>query len=140
MQVTLIAGGVGGARMALALQEALPPGDLTVIGNVGDDCEHWGLSISPDLDTVLYTLTGRIDPVNGWGVAGDTRQLMDTAIELGEDDWFILGDRDVALHVARCRATSRASSHSTFRDEPGLALGLQLVLCRAVSRAMRRAA
>ena len=103
MQVTLIAGGVGGARMALALQEALPPGDLTVIGNVGDDCEHWGLSISPDLDTVLYTLTGRIDPVNGWGVAGDTHQLMDTAIELGEDDWFILGDRDVALHVARTR-------------------------------------
>jgi LPPG:FO 2-phospho-L-lactate transferase len=103
MQVTLIAGGVGGARMALALQEALPPGDLTVIGNVGDDCEHWGLSISPDLDTVLYTLTGRIDPVNGWGVAGDTRRLMDTAIELGEDDWFILGDKDVALHVARTR-------------------------------------
>ena len=103
MQVTLIAGGVGGARMALTLQEALPPGDLTVIGNVGDDCEHWGLSISPDLDTVLYTLTGRIDPVNGWGVAGDTRNLMDTAIELGEDDWFILGDKDLALHVARTR-------------------------------------
>ena len=76
MSVALIAGGVGGARMALALHEALPPGELTIIGNVGDDCEHWGLSISPDLDTVLYTLTGRIDPVNGWGVAGDTRQLM----------------------------------------------------------------
>ena len=103
MRVTLIAGGVGGARMALALQEALPPGDLTVIGNVGDDTEHWGLAISPDLDTVVYTLTGRIDPVNGWGVAGDTRHLMETAIELGEDDWFILGDRDVALHVARTR-------------------------------------
>ena len=83
MRVALIAGGVGGARMALTL--------------------HWGLSISPDLDTVLYTLTGRIDPVNGWGVAGDTRNLMDTAIELGEDDWFILGDKDVALHVARTR-------------------------------------
>ena len=103
MRVTLIAGGVGGARMALALHEVLPPGDLTVIGNVGDDTEHWGLAISPDLDTVVYTLTGRIDPVNGWGVAGDTRHLMETAIELGEDDWFILGDRDVALHVARTR-------------------------------------
>ena len=103
MQVVLIAGGVGGARMAFTLHEVLAPGELTVIGNVGDDCEHWGLSISPDLDTVLYTLTGRIDPVNGWGVAGDTRNLMDTAIELGEDDWFILGDKDVALHVARTR-------------------------------------
>lgn len=103
MRVTLIAGGVGGARMALALHEALPPGDLTVIGNVGDDTEHWGLAISPDLDTVVYTLTGRIDPVNGWGVADDTRHLMETAVELGEDDWFILGDRDVALHVTRTR-------------------------------------
>lgn len=101
--MTLIAGGVGGARMALALQEALPPGDLTVIGNVGDDLEHWGLAISPDIDTVLYTLTGRIDPVNGWGVAGDTRALMETAVGLGEDDWFILGDRDLGLHVARTR-------------------------------------
>jgi len=103
MRVALIAGGVGGARMALTLHEALAPGELTVIGNVGDDCEHWGLRISPDLDTVLYTLTGRIDPVNGWGVAGDTRSLMETAIELGEDDWFILGDKDLALHVARTR-------------------------------------
>ena len=103
MRVALLAGGVGGARMALTLHDALAPGELTVIGNVGDDCEHWGLSISPDLDTVLYTLTGRIDPVNGWGVAGDTRNLMETAIELGEDDWFILGDKDVALHVARTR-------------------------------------
>lgn len=103
MRVTLIAGGVGGARMALALHEALPPGDLTVIGNVGDDTEHWGLAISPDLDTVLYTLTGRIDPANGWGVAGDTRHLMEAIVELGEDDWFILGDRDLALHVTRTR-------------------------------------
>ena len=103
MRVTLIAGGVGGARMALALQEALAPGELTVVGNVGDDLEHWGLAISPDLDTVLYTLTGRIDPVNGWGVAGDTRALMETAVELGEEEWFILGDRDLGLHVARTR-------------------------------------
>lgn len=114
MRVALIAGGVGGARMALTLHEALAPGELTVIGNVGDDCEHWGLSISPDLDTVLYTLTGRIDPVNGWGVAGDTRNLMETAIELGEDDWFILGDKDVALHVARTRRLRAGESLSSI--------------------------
>jgi LPPG:FO 2-phospho-L-lactate transferase len=101
--VALLAGGVGGARMALALQEALPPGDLVVIGNVGDDVEHWGLAVSPDLDTVLYTLTGRIDPEHGWGVAGDTRHAMEAIVELGEDGWFILGDRDLGLHVARTR-------------------------------------
>jgi len=103
MQVTILAGGVGGARMALALQEALAPGELTVIGNVGDDTEHWGLAIAPDLDTVLYTLTGRIDPVNGWGVAGDTRAVMDEITGLGEADWFLLGDRDLALHITRTR-------------------------------------
>lgn len=103
MRVTCIAGGVGGARMALALQEALAPGELTVVGNVGDDTEHWGLHIAPDLDTVLYTLTGRIDPANGWGVAGDTRAVMDEITGLGEDDWFILGDRDLALHISRTR-------------------------------------
>ena len=103
MRVTCIAGGVGGARMALALQEALAPGGLTVVGNVGDDTEHWGLQIAPDLDTVLYTLTGRIDPANGWGVAGDTRAVMDEITGLGEDGWFILGDRDLALHISRTR-------------------------------------
>lgn len=103
MRVTCIAGGVGGARMALALQEALEPGALTVVGNVGDDTEHWGLHIAPDLDTVLYTLTGRIDPANGWGVAGDTRRVMDEITALGEDDWFVLGDRDLALHISRTR-------------------------------------
>lgn len=101
MRVTLLAGGVGGARMALALQEALPPGDLTVIGNVGDDLVHWGLSIAPDLDTVLYTLTGRIDPTQGWGVRDDTRAAMEVAVSLGADDWFILGDRDLGLHIVR---------------------------------------
>ncbi|MEY4227254.1 MAG: 2-phospho-L-lactate transferase [Actinomycetota bacterium] len=103
MRVTCIAGGVGGARMALALQEALAPGELTVVGNVGDDTVHWGLHIAPDLDTVLYTLTGRIDPANGWGVAGDTRHVMEEITGLGEDDWFILGDRDLALHISRTR-------------------------------------
>lgn len=101
MRVALLAGGVGGARMALALQEALEPGALTAIVNVGDDLDHWGLAISPDLDTVLYTLTGRIDPAQGWGVAGDTREAMGVVASLGEPDWFILGDRDLGLHIAR---------------------------------------
>ena len=74
---------------------------MTIVGNVGDDLEHWGLSISPDLDTLLYTLTGRIHPEQGWGVAGDTREAMAVVAELGGVDWFILGDRDIGLHLVR---------------------------------------
>ena len=137
MAVTLIAGGVGGARMALELHEALPPGELTVIGNVGDDCEHWGLSISPDLDTVLYTLTGRIDPINGWGVAGDTRNLMETAISLGEEDWFILGDKDLALHVARTRRLRAGESLSAITADVATRWGCATKLLPATNDRQR---
>ena len=100
-RVTLLAGGVGGARFARGLLACIRPADVTIVGNVGDDLEHWGLSISPDLDTLLYTLTGRIHPEQGWGVAGDTREAMAVVTELGGLDWFILGDRDIGLHLVR---------------------------------------
>ena len=100
-RVTLLAGGVGGARFARGLLACVRPADVTIVGNVGDDLEHWGLSISPDLDTLLYTLTGRIHPEQGWGVAGDTREAMAVVTELGGLDWFILGDRDIGLHLVR---------------------------------------
>jgi LPPG:FO 2-phospho-L-lactate transferase len=100
-RVTLLAGGVGGARFARGLLACAEPSDVTIVGNVGDDLEHWGLSISPDLDTLLYTLTGRIHPDQGWGVAGDTREAMGVVAELGGVDWFILGDRDIGLHLVR---------------------------------------
>jgi len=100
-RVTLLAGGVGGARFARGLLTLVRPADVTIVGNVGDDLEHWGLSISPDLDTLLYTLTGRIHPGQGWGVAGDTREAMAVVSELGGLDWFILGDRDIGLHLVR---------------------------------------
>ena len=99
--MTVLAGGVGGARFTRGLLGCLPAGDVTIIGNVGDDLEHWGLSISPDLDTLLYTLTGRIHPEQGWGVAGDTREAMAVVAELGGIDWFVLGDRDIGLHLVR---------------------------------------
>jgi LPPG:FO 2-phospho-L-lactate transferase len=99
--VTVLAGGVGGARFARGLLACMPSREVTIIGNVGDDLEHWGLSISPDLDTLLYTLTGRIHPEQGWGVAGDTREAMAVVTELGGADWFILGDRDIGLHLVR---------------------------------------
>src|SRR5215211_8718371 len=87
--------------MAQGLQAALPPGDLTAVVNTADDFELYGLSISPDLDTVMYTLAGIVDPVNGWGVAGDTRKTLDAIARYGEDPWFLLGDQDSATHIPR---------------------------------------
>jgi len=137
MRVTCIAGGVGGARMALALQEALAPGELTVVGNVGDDTEHWGLQIAPDLDTVLYTLTGRIDPANGWGVAGDTRAVMDEITGLGEDDWFILGDRDLALHISRTRKLAAGEPLSAITADVAARWGCPSTLLPATDDRLR---
>lgn len=128
MRVALLAGGVGGARFARGLVAAAGPENVTAIVNVGDDFEHWGLSISPDLDTVLYTLAGRIDPVNGWGVAGDTREAMPVVCELGGDDWFQLGDRDLGLHIARSDRLRRGESLSVvtaaFAERLGVRAGV----------------
>src|SRR5437764_10928118 len=90
-----LAGGVGGAKLADGLARCLPPGALTVIVNTGDDFTRYGLNISPDLDTVMYTLAGLADPINGWGLAGDTRQMLGMLQRYGDDAWFGLGDKDV---------------------------------------------
>ena len=101
MTIVALAGGVGGAKMAQGLQAALVPGELTVIVNTADDFELYGLHISPDLDTVMYTLAGIADPVQGWGIAGDTRQTLSALAEYGREPWFQLGDRDFATHILR---------------------------------------
>jgi len=101
--ILALAGGVGGARLASGLALALAPGELAVAVNVGDDFEHLGLSISPDLDTVMYTLAGMQNPETGWGRAGETWHFMETLARLGGDIWFRLGDRDLAVHVERTR-------------------------------------
>ena len=100
-RVTLLAGGVGGSRLADGLRRALPHGDLRVIANVGDDFELHGLTICPDHDTLLYTLAGLGDRERGWGLAGETWNALDQFSRLGAPDWFRLGDRDLALHVHR---------------------------------------
>lgn len=100
--VVAICGGVGGAKLALGLQRVLGA-DLTVIVNTGDDFEHLGLAISPDVDTVLYTLGGRSDEARGWGRADESWAFMAALKELGGETWFQLGDRDLALHVERTR-------------------------------------
>jgi LPPG:FO 2-phospho-L-lactate transferase len=123
-RVTVLAGGVGGARFTRGLLGCLPAADITIVGNVGDDLEHWGLSISPDLDTLLYTLTGRIHPEQGWGVAGDTREAMAVVTELGGADWFILGDRDIGLHLVRSERLRAGESLSAVTADFARRYGL----------------
>ena len=101
MSILLLCGGVGGAKLALGLARVLPPGELTVLVNTGDDFEHFGLLICPDIDTVLYTLTGCVDPVQGWGRADEGWAVLDELGRLGGETWFRLGDRDIALHLLR---------------------------------------
>jgi len=100
-RVVALAGGVGGAKLAEGLAACLPRGALTVIGNTGDDFRHYGLHVSPDLDTVMYTLAGIAHPINGWGIADDTRQMLSMLARYGEETWFGLGDRDLATNILR---------------------------------------
>lgn len=96
-----LCGGVGGAKLAFGLSKVLAGSDLGIAVNVGDDFVHLGLQICPDIDTVLYTLSGQADRERGWGRAGETWSFMDALGGLGGDDWFQLGDRDLATHVLR---------------------------------------
>jgi LPPG:FO 2-phospho-L-lactate transferase len=104
--IVALAGGVGGAKLADGLANCLGE-KLTVIVNTGDDFQHLGLYISPDLDTVMYTLAGIANPHTGWGVEGDTWSFLDQIVRLGGEDWFRLGDRDVATHVLRSERLRR---------------------------------
>jgi LPPG:FO 2-phospho-L-lactate transferase len=122
--IVALAGGVGGAKMAQGLQAALPPGALTTIVNTADDFDLYGLRICPDLDTVMYTLAGIADPVNGWGVAGDTRNTLDAIARYGEEPWFLLGDQDFATHVLRTERLRAGKSLSDVTGELASALGV----------------
>jgi len=101
--VVALSGGVGGAKLALGLSRVLPAQELLIVANTGDDFEHLGLSISPDIDTLSYVLAGLDNPVTGWGRRDETWSFMETIGTLGGADWFRLGDRDLALHVERTR-------------------------------------
>jgi LPPG:FO 2-phospho-L-lactate transferase len=102
-KLVVLAGGLGGSRCADALARAAGPEAVTVIGNVGDDLEFLGLHVSPDLDTILYTLAGLLDEERGWGVRDETYNALAMAEALGEETWFTLGDRDIGLHLTRTR-------------------------------------
>jgi LPPG:FO 2-phospho-L-lactate transferase len=103
LNVVALAGGVGGAKLAVGLNCLLPPENLTIIANTGDDFEHFGLKICPDLDTVCYALAGVADTCHGWGVEGETWHVLQQLNHLGAPTWFALGDKDLALHLERTR-------------------------------------
>ena len=102
--LAVLTGGVGGAKFVLGLVHAFPDAAITAIVNTGDDFVHLGLAVSPDIDTLLYTLSGRANPVQGWGRADESWSFMAALTSLGGPDWFLLGDGDLALHVLRAQA------------------------------------
>ena len=112
MKVVLLSGGGGGARFARGLAGVLGEDELTVVGNVGDDVEILGLHVSPDLDSLLYTLSGLIDRERGWGRSAETWNALESAAAWGGEDWFRLGDRDIGLHLVRTRALRAGASLS----------------------------
>lgn len=123
-RVVALCGGVGGAKLALGLHRILGPGELAVVVNTGDDFEHLGLHISPDLDTVIYTLSGLSDLERGWGRTGETWNLMGALRELGGPDWFLLGDRDIGIHILRTQWLRGGDSLSGFSETIGHRLGI----------------
>jgi LPPG:FO 2-phospho-L-lactate transferase len=124
VKVVALAGGTGGAKLAHGLQAVLPPGDLTVIANTGDDTERHGLLVMPDHDAVMYMLAGRFDDERGWGLADETWTVMDALTEYGEPDWFRLGDRDFATHIARTARLAEGRSLTSVVRSLQVALGI----------------
>lgn len=125
MNIVALAGGVGGARLAHGLAQVLSPDELTVIVNVGDDFEHLGLKICPDLDTVCYTLAGLANAVTGWGRADETWNALQTLATLGGPAWFRLGDRDLGLHLERTRRLQQGQTLSQVTQAFCQALGVK---------------
>jgi LPPG:FO 2-phospho-L-lactate transferase len=124
-KVVAISGGIGGAKLALGLYRVLPAGTLSVIVNTGDDFEHLGLTICPDVDTTLYTLAGLANPELGWGRRDETWNFMETLGTLGGETWFRLGDADLALHVERTRRLSEGETLSAVIASVASALGIR---------------
>ncbi len=137
MKVTLLAGGTGGAKLAHGFQMALPPGDLSVIVNVGDDTERFGLLVCPDIDTILYTLSGLADREQGWGVEGDTATALGMLERYGEEAWFRIGDADLATHVRRAHLVRDGSSLTDATAAMATALGVASHVVPATDQPVR---
>jgi LPPG:FO 2-phospho-L-lactate transferase len=123
--VLALSGGIGGAKLALGLYRVLPRGALTVVTNTGDDFEHLGLAVSPDTDTLLYTLAGLDDPGRGWGLRDETWTFMKSLERLGGETWFNLGDGDLATHIERTRRLAAGERLSEVTDDFRQRLGIK---------------
>jgi LPPG:FO 2-phospho-L-lactate transferase len=123
--ILALAGGVGGAKLARGLADVLAPHELIIAVNTGDDFEHLGLHVSPDVDTVVYTLAGMNDPLQGWGLAGETWGFMQALDTLGGETWFRLGDRDLAMHVERTRRLRSGETLASITRELCARLGVR---------------
>jgi LPPG:FO 2-phospho-L-lactate transferase len=137
VKVAVLSGGVGGARFLRGLVQVVDPSDVTIIGNVGDDLEVLGLHISPDLDSILYTLTGIADEERGWGRADETWRALATVAELGGESWFRLGDRDLGLHLVRTQLLREGATLTEATESLAHAFGLQPALLPATNDALR---
>ena len=123
--VLALAGGVGGAKLALGLARILPPERLVIVVNTGDDEEFHGLHVSPDVDTMTYTLSGLYNPETGWGINGDTFETLDMLNRLGAETWFNLGSRDFAMHIRRTELLRRGATLSQATAQLTTALGIR---------------
>ena len=137
MNVAVLSGGVGGARFLRGLLQVVDPVGVTIVGNVADDLEVLGLRVSPDLDSVLYTLSGRSDDERGWGRADETWHALESVAELGGEDWFKLGDRDIGLHLVRTELLRNGVPLSEATERIAHALGLAARLLPATDDPLR---
>jgi LPPG:FO 2-phospho-L-lactate transferase len=137
VNVAVLAGGVGGARFLKGLLTVVDPATVSIVGNVADDVEVLGLHVSPDLDTVLYTLTGLADDERGWGRAGETWNALTTAAEIGGESWFRLGDRDIGLHLVRTQLLDEGLPLSDVTERLAHAYGLECALLPATDDPLR---
>jgi LPPG:FO 2-phospho-L-lactate transferase len=137
VKVAVLSGGVGGARFVQGLIDVTDPAGVTVIGNVGDDVELYGLLVSPDIDTLLYTLGGVADEERGWGRADETWNALQAADDFGADTWFQLGDRDLGLHLARRQALDRGEPLSAVTERFARALGIAARILPATNDRLR---
>jgi LPPG:FO 2-phospho-L-lactate transferase len=128
LKIIALAGGVGGAKLAHGLAQILPPEDLTVIVNTGDDFEHYGLYICPDLDTVCYTLAGMANPETGWGRVNESWDVIENASRLGGPNWFRLGDRDLGTHLERTRRLKEGQTLSQITKDFCKAWGIEHIV------------
>src|SRR6266566_3974347 len=124
--IVVLAGGVGAARFLQGLVQVVPQEHLTVIGNTGDDRDFYGLHVSPDLDIVMYTLAGVVDETHGWGIRNDSHNTMQQLTHYGNEDWFLLGDRDLATHIHRTNLLRQGKSLSEVTEELRNYFGLHM--------------